>query len=448
MDTVEQTVLPCWKKKPVQNVLLVALFAEIGYATLNLSTMPVYLKLDRSFGASVIGLVMVTFLLFEAGFKPVAGHLADRFGTKKLLIAGPAISIFTAICSILLPHLKGAPVEALEFIILRALDGVAVAILWPAAYAQMNTVVEDHERQQAMSYLNACYMIGIAIAYPLGGIVNDITGKLYAGIILASILFIGAVYGATRIEATSKSAVHDEHSSGLQDFLDSVRQIPEYLLLAVVTFMGIGFPLAIFKLFPKEQFGFSESLIGMLILPGALTMAFMSGTMAKYGERIGKVKAVHYGLAMCASGVTIIALGAFLPFMRSPWFLALGGLPVGVGFLLTIPAWMTSVSDVNPDRRATNIGAVMTAQGVGAMIGAPIGATMYEKLTPFGEDFARYSPFVGCAVCVTVGWLLSLKILHAPVNAEALPQEAATVVTVAEFLETEEGEITPYDGRE
>lgn len=424
----ETETKPCWRKRPVRNILIIALFAEVGYATLNLSTMPVYLSGDRHFGTSVIGLVMVTFLLFEAVFKSITGHIADRFGTRKLLIAGPLISVGTSLISIFLPHLNGAPVETLAFIVLRAFDGIAVAMLWPAAFAQMNAVVEDHERQQAMSYLNACYMVGIALAYPLGGIANDLSHRLYAGIILAAVLFAGASFASQRI-ANTAPAIKDEHSSGFQDFIDSLKQIPEYLILAVVTFMGIGFPLAIFKLFPVDQFDMSESAIGFLILPCALTMAFLSGFMAKIGERLGKVRSVHLGLLLCSAGVSLIALGAFLPFMRHVWILALGGLPVGIGFLLTIPAWMASVSDINPEKRATNIGAVMTAQGVGAMIGAPIGAAMYEKFQPLGvqlhlgDSFGRYSPFVGSAVCVICGFLLSLKILHEPKKLAALPTE-------------------------
>ena len=424
----EESTQPCWKKRPVRNILIIALFAEVGYATLNLSTMPVYLSNDRHFGTSVIGLVMVTFLFFEAVFKSITGHIADRFGTRKLMIAGPCISIGTSLISIFLPHMNGAPIETLAFIVLRAFDGIAVAMLWPAAFAQMNSVVDDDERQEAMSYLNACYMLGIAFAYPLGGIANDLSGKRYAGIILAMVLFAGAAIASQRV-AHAAPAIKDEHSSGFQDFIDSLKQIPEYLILAVVTFMGIGFPLAIFKLFPVDQFNMSESAIGFLILPCALAMAFLSGVMARFGEKLGKIRAVHLGLFLCSVGVSVIALGAFLPFMRSPWFLALGGLPVGIGFLLTIPAWMASVSDINPEKRATNIGAVMTAQGVGAMIGAPIGAAMYEKFQPLGvqlhlgESFGRYSPFVGCAICVIAGLLLSLHILHEPKKWEALPTD-------------------------
>jgi DHA1 family multidrug resistance protein-like MFS transporter len=441
--------LACWKKRPVQNLLLIALFAEIGYATMNISTMPIYLVADRKFGQSVIGLVMVSFLLFEAVFKSVMGHVADRFGTRKLLIAGPSISIVTSIISILLPHDNGSAIEVFAFVVLRAFDGLAVAMLWPAAFSQMNAIVEDNERQQSMSYLNACYMIGIALAFPLGGIANDVFKVKWAGLVLATILFIGAALGAYFTGRSDVPVVSDsEHSGGgIKEFLDSLKQIPEYLLLAVVAFMGIGFPLAIFKLFTLEEFGMSESAVGGMIFPGAIAMAVLSGPLAKFGDRIGRARAVHYGLMLCTIGLSLIAIGGFLPFLRSPYLFGLAGLPAGLGFLLTIPAWMASVSDLNPERRATNIGAIMTAQGVGAMIGAPIGSAMYEKLQPLGvslrlgESFGRYSPFMGCAICVGVAWALSLKILH-PVKADTLKEDSEIVETPPEVSDPRFDEVS------
>lgn len=429
---------PCWKRPQVGSILLIAVLAEIGYATLNLSTMPVYLTADRKFGESVVGLVLFAFLLCEAAFKSVTGHFADRFGTRTLMIAGPAVSIFTCCAGFLIPHTNASSLEVLAFIGLRALDGLAVAMLWPAAFAQMNAVVEDHERQQAMSYLNTCYMVGIALAYPIGGIANDLSGTKWAGIVLSLFLFIGASFAAYRMTTNAPvppaaTAHSSSEGGGIAAFIDSLRQIPEYLLLAMVTFIGVGFPIAIFKLFPVQEFKMSESVIGLMILPGAMAMAFLGGRLAKLGESLGPATAVHRGLAICSIGVWMIAVGAFLPFLRHPLFLGLAALPIGIGFLLTIPAWMTSVSDLNPSKRATNLGAIMTAQGVGALIGTPIGSLAYEKLQPLGrqvglgESMGRYSPFVGCALCITAGWLLSLKVLKAPIESEALPQVATTV---------------------
>lgn len=415
----------------VWRLLVVALLAEIGYAVLNISTMPVYLKAaptntfisnGRGFGESIIGLVLVAFLLSEAIFKSPMGHLADKVGAKNLMLIGPCLSVATSLLSLVVPH-NGGATETLAFVLLRALDGLGAAMLWPAAFAEMGAAVTDSERQQAMSLLNLCYMLGIALALPVGGIVNDTAGVKWAGLIFAAVLFgLVAVAVFLFIPNVKVKALEADpaHETSIKDFFHSLKQIPVYLVLAIVVYAGIGFPMPIIKIFAQDAFQMSESAFGLLVLPGAITMAILSVPMSKLGERIGRIKAVHYGMGLCAVGLGVIASGAVIPWLRQSWVLAVGGMPVGVGFLLAIPAWMASVSDIDPRRRATNLGAIMTAQGLGAIIGAPLGAYLYEHMQPVGEAlhlgkaFGYYSPWIGCAACVAAGWLLSLKILREP----------------------------------
>ena len=380
----------------VWRLLVVALFAEIGYAVLNISTMPVYLEATpttgwisngRGFGASVIGLVLVAFLLSEAIFKSPMGHLADRVGPKRLMLIGPAFSVITAILSLFVPH-NGGAWEVLAFILLRALDGIGAAMLWPAAFSEMGAAVDDSERQQAMSFLNLCYMLGIALALPIGGAINDLTGVKWAGLILAAALFACVVVAVWFFIPNLKSAQHIDEEHGefkIGEFIESLKQIPVYLVLAVVTYAGIGFPMAIIKLFAKDAFKMSETAFGGLVFPAAIIMALASVPMAKFGDRIGRNRAVHFGMGSCAIGLLLISTGMFNPWLRQIWVLVLGSLPVGLGFLLAIPAWMASVSDIDAKKRGANLGAVMTAQGLGAIIGAPLGAVLYEKLQPLGE---------------------------------------------------------------
>lgn len=409
-------------------LILVALLAEIGYSVLNFSTMPVYLRDDRHFGVTSIGFVFVSYLLCEAIFKGWMGHLADKFGPRNLMAFGPLISVFTSLLSLAVPHTGGKIWEELAFIGLRALDGLGAAMLWPAAYAAVGDVAEGHERQQAMSYLNTCYMLGIALALPIGGIVNDVSGVRWASLLLAAGLFL-AVSLTVFIFVPIGPHVTDEEtgeiSTGLQDLLGCIKSIPSYLLLAVVIFAGIGFPMPIVKLFAQDQFRMSESAFGALVFPAAIAMAALSVPMAKFGEKIGRFRSVHLGIGLCTAGMLTIGSGAIAPVMRTPLVLAVASIPVGIGFLLAVPAWMASVSDLNPKKRGINLGAVMTAQGIGAIIGAPIGSALYGKLGPlgvnlgFGHSFARYSPFLGCGLCVGIGWILSFKLLREPKPAAA-----------------------------
>jgi MFS transporter, DHA1 family, multidrug resistance protein len=424
--------VPMLKQPLLRLVLAMALLAEIGYAVLNISTMPVYLKFDREFGTSVIGLVLVAFLLSEAIFKSPMGSLADRIGRKRLIVLGPALTFCTALLTLAIPHEGWGAGETVALMLLRTLDGLGAAMLWPAIFALVGDRVADRERQKAMSLLNTCYLVGIALALPIGGACNDLLGATFAtttgerspSLYLSAAIFLGiAVIGYRKLpsERCHREAHEDHretHEKGLSEFIASARRIPNYLLLAVVTFAGIGFPMAVIKVFAEQQFGMSESTFGALVFPAAILMAALGVPMARYGERIGKAKAVHYGLGLCGGGLFAIASGAFVPMLRTPLLIALGGAAVGFGFLLALPAWLASVSEIDAKRRGAYLGAVMTAQGIGAIIGAPIGAAMYDGLQPIGvqlglgEAFGRYSPFLGCAFCVLAGWLLSLKLLR------------------------------------
>ncbi|KXK15622.1 MAG: Arabinose efflux permease [Armatimonadetes bacterium OLB18] len=189
---------PLLQRPAVMRLLILALLAEVGYAVLNISTMPVYLQFDRGFGASVTGLVVAAFLLSEAVFKSPMGALADRVGRKTMVVLGPSLTIFTALATLVVPFDWGTS-EVLALIGLRLVDGLGAAMLWPAMFALMSDSVEDHERQQAMSLLNMCYLLGVALALPVGGIVNDLFGRFLAdfsgarspSLYLAALLFAG-----------------------------------------------------------------------------------------------------------------------------------------------------------------------------------------------------------------------------------------------------------------
>ena len=64
------------------------------------------------------------------------------------------------------------------------------------------------------------------------------------------------------------------------------------------------------------------------------------------------------------------------------------------------------------------MGAVGTAQGVGAMIGAPLGGYLYEHAhirIPFLPWInSHYTPFIGCVTLLFVSWLLSLMTIKEP----------------------------------
>ena len=400
---------PLLKRPVVRRLLTIALLSEIGYAVLNISTMQIYLREERHFNQKILGLVFVSFLLTEALFKGPMGHLADRFGPRMLMLIGPSMSVLTCMLSFAVPRSGGSPAEVFAFVVLRALDGIGAAMLWPAAFSTMSGAVADDERQQGMSLMNLCFMLGIALAFPIGGSVNDLFHNHWASLVVAALLLFAVAACVWRFIPNMEvpKSEDNEHSASLKDMMSSLKQIPIYLVLSIVTFIGIGFPMAVFKLFPMDQFGFSEAKVGWLVFPSAIAMAIATLPMSKFGEKLGRARAIHLGMGMCAAGIWLIGLGAFIPMIREWWVVAIAAAPVGIGFLLFVPAWMASVSDIDSKRRGINLGAIMTAQGLGAIIGTPLGTALYGK-----TEQAHYLPFFACAICLTISWLLGLKLLR------------------------------------
>jgi DHA1 family multidrug resistance protein-like MFS transporter len=421
-------VSPLVFRPAVLRLLLIALLAEIGYGVLNISTMPVYLRYDRHFDGSVLGMVLGAYLLSDALMRGSMGRLADSIGRRRLMVIGPMLTVFTPLLTMLVPTHIGY-LESVLIILLRVCDGVGTAMLWPAAYALVGETVGEDKRQEAMSLLNGCFLLGIALAMPIGGAVDTFLGAYFPtghsspGLFLASAIFMAVAVASyfcvpsgkelrEKAQDASNGNGECEGKSEIGQFMASVRRVPELILLGFVTFVGVGFPMAIIKVFAQEEFSMNEAQFGALVLPGAIAMVLLNVPLSKIGVRIGRVRAVHLGMAMCTLGLVPICLGGFFAAFRSWWAIAVGGIPLALGFLVTIPAWYAGISESDDNCRGANIGAVMTAQGLGAIIGALLGGAAYEQLKPVSAHFGRYSPFLGSLLCVAVAWVVGLRILR------------------------------------
>ena len=128
-------------------IVLASGFAELAYAIVNISAMPVYIRDNVGLGGHWIGLVASAFLVVEGVFKSPFGMLGDRIGRKALILAGPAISVFT---SLLTPFLH----NPYALVGLRVLDGLGAAALWPSAFSLIGDQVPEEKRASAMGMFN------------------------------------------------------------------------------------------------------------------------------------------------------------------------------------------------------------------------------------------------------------------------------------------------------
>lgn len=414
--------VPCVPHHQVHRVLIaiamVAGLAELAYMLMNFSAMPVYLKYSMHYGEASVALIGTFFLLCEGVMKGPFGIIGDRIGRKHLIIIGPAISTVTSLVTLVI-H----PSQWYLFTVLRILDGLGAAALWPSALAMIADVVKEDRRSQAMSLFNVTYLVGVALGPFIGGAANDLTRIIMPSVDprQASFYVISVIFLATTLVAYRKipdvrphhetAQADDEAAFALNDLIHNLRRIPQILAMAFVTYFGVGLIMLIIKLFAMAEYGISETQYGALLLVPALVIAAASVPLGTLGDRLGKAKAVRLGMGICAFSMWALVL------LKSQLVLVVGGSLIGVGFVIAFPSWMAYVSSsCDKSQRGAIMGSVGTAQGLGAMLGAPFGGYLYEhghiRISFLPWINAHYSPFIACATMLLIAWILAMTTVH------------------------------------
>ncbi len=129
----------------------------------------------RSLNASFAGIewVVTAYMLSFASLLLPAGALADRFGRKKVLIAG--LSIFTAAS-----FLCGAAPNLTVLVAARALQGAGAAMQLSSALATLSHTFQGEARARAFSFWGSVVGIGIACGPIVGGVITQGFGWQWA----------------------------------------------------------------------------------------------------------------------------------------------------------------------------------------------------------------------------------------------------------------------------
>lgn len=400
--------------RPLLGLGTAALLAELAYAILNLSALPMYMKFVVH-AEQYWGMVFSTFLLTEAVSRPGLGALGDRIGRKPLMVAGPAVTAVTSYLTIVL-H---GPFMIPGLILLRAVDGLGSGALWMNAFAAIGDLSKEDNRSTGMSLLNVTYMGGMALGFLLGGMVNE-----HFHSYLASFYLVSALLGLSvvvmlfsipaRLGGRGVELIHGEPlelpietpaTFKLSNLVRSFRELPDMVVMASVTFLGMGMLTPIVKLYAVEHLGLTETEFGKLVAPIAAAMGIFAVPMGRVGDRYGKCFAVCWGLLASAAAMWALAL------FRSTTIAGIAGIVIGIGFITAFPAWNALVvSLTSAERRGEVLGSVGLAQGMAAIVGASLGSLIYasDVLSFPRLGVVNYNvPFWFSAILLSAGVVMS-----------------------------------------
>ena len=321
-------------------------------------------QIGATFGGGVAELqwVVSSYILMLAALILPAGALGDRFGAKRVLLAGFAIFVAASMACGLAP---GFPV----LIAARAVQGTGAALLGACSLALLNdTFTSAAERARAIGLWAA----GASSALSGGPVVG---GILIAALGWRSIFFLNAPIGLAGLWLIWRYA-HDTPRAAHHRGTDLTGAVSAVVALAApvavgflvnVCFYGLIFLFSL--LFPDPQ-GMSALRAGLAFTP--MTAAILAANLlsGRVSAAVGPVRAILAGLAAMAIGCAALlwtgpATG--YPAMAGQQVLLGGGLG-----LLVPPMTALLLSGAERSRSGVASGALTAFRQAGSLLGVAV----------------------------------------------------------------------------
>jgi DHA1 family multidrug resistance protein-like MFS transporter len=168
-------------------------------ATLGLPLLPLFLE-RRGGTPSEVGLVMASFFVAGIATQFAFGHLADKFGRRRLLVLSLVIYGFASMTYLL-------PISAPWFTLARLVQGASAGAIEVASMSAVASLVPEAQRGQAISRILAAQLFGLAIGPLVGAVatVNDLGWAFFvAGVVslLAAVVAVRADLGDRAYDPT------------------------------------------------------------------------------------------------------------------------------------------------------------------------------------------------------------------------------------------------------
>ena len=309
-------------------------------------------------------------LMWGAG-QPVAGAIADRFGTAKVIAAG---GIVYALGLVLMAYADGP-------FALHLTGGVMVGLGMSAAsfslvLSAFGRIVTPQKRSIAFGIGTAAGSFG-QFVFGLGGIqlINQF-GWQNALVALGLIVLIAPVLAVFLRGTASDTAPLSAPQQSIPQALREAFGHRSYNLL-VVGFFVCGFHVAFITVhlppflsdmgIAQRWGGWAIALIGLFNIVGSLASGVIGGRMSK---------PVLLAFIYLARGV---AIALFLTFPVTPVTIILFSATMGLLWLSTVPPTSALVATMfGPRYMATLFGFVFFSHQVGAFLGVWLGGRLYD----------------------------------------------------------------------
>jgi MFS family permease len=348
------------------------------YIGMVIVTIPSFVERDLGAGEFGVGLTMASFAVAAIFARPFLGRLTERYGRRRLMMAGAVLASAATFT-------LGLASELWQVLVLRMFMGLGEAALFVAAATLIADLSPSNRRAEAASYFSVAVFGGMGIGPLLAEWVtgDDAYSRTFfvagAFAALSAITVLGV---PTRVDRSSADA-------DKQPLFNRTALWPGMVLCS-----GIA-AFAVFMAFVPE---YSKSVglagAGALFFTYSLVSISLRLAAAKLPERLGAHRTVTIALVSLSAGMLLVAAVA------EPWALWAGTVWIGVGMAFLYPSLMANVVNrVDDNARASALSSLTLFFEAGTIVGGVV-------LGAVGEIFSKRAGFLGGAIAALVGVVL------------------------------------------
>jgi EmrB/QacA subfamily drug resistance transporter len=406
---------PWW---PLVAVCLGTFMLLVDVTIVNVALPPIAASLGTSYGG--LAWVIDGYALALAALLMVTGTLADRFGRRRLYLAGLGVFAAASLACGLAPN-AGALVAA------RVVQGVGGAAMFATTAALIATTYHGRSRGTAFGVWGAVNGLAAACGPLLGGLLTEAWGwraiflvnlpvAVIAVVLTLAVVTESAtsrggrvdVLGAATFTVASAALVYGLVSAGEQGWgardtvvalvlaaaalvaflvvehrsaapmLDLALFTPSFaaLMTAAAVLQAAAFAhLALVSLWLQSLLGLSPIRAGLVVIPLSAASFVVSVAAGRFLHGGSPARPIAGGLALIGVGVLLMTL---VGPASGPWALVAGLVVVGLGVGLATPVLVSATLAVLPAHRAgVGSAAVNTFRQLGLAVGLAVLGTLF-----------------------------------------------------------------------
>jgi MFS family permease len=342
---------------------------------------------QRGASLAIIGAMATSYLISNFLFQYPMGWLADRWGRKRIMVAGLAAQAVIAVAYLFV-------YDPVLFVVLRLLEGVAGATLLPPSRALIADITPPEKRGEAYGVFNGFFNAGFLLGPGIGSLLASLNYEsAFVGAIVARLV---AMVVVLLVVHDAPRHITDGTKPRRQVALRELFTLP--LLGAYILVFGdylyLGFDLTIFPLWMNNHLGASVAVIGAVYIAWSIPTTILSPVGGRIADRVRRSS------MMFALGMAQVPLYIAYGLLEVAWPVIALGLVHGTLYAFMQPAVDAHLAASAIEDARGRVQGFYSAVG---LAGAFVGANGFSALYSLDYHLPLLGMAVAFGICVLVG---------------------------------------------